>query len=244
MKITAKVALENASHEGLVREAYKDATGTWTWSVGVTDASGHSVKRYIDNPQSIEHCLKIYVWLLENKYAPSVRKAFKGFNLSESQFAAALSYHWNTGAIRKAKWVKLVLAGRIGEAERSLRRSRTTSKGRKLSALVDRRKMEADLFFNGTWSNKGKVTIYPVTKSHTPYGSRGKRVDITKELEAVLKPVEAPKADYVPTTPKPKKNPSQNTAGWITAALVAIGAGVASFWDSLPDWLTNLFNGG
>lgn len=40
MKITARVALELASHEGLVRQAYKDSVGVWTWSIGITSASG------------------------------------------------------------------------------------------------------------------------------------------------------------------------------------------------------------
>ena len=103
--ITLRVALELLSHEAIVREAYKDSVGVWTWGVGVTDASGHKVQRYIDSPQTIERCLEIYVWLLRTRYAPAVRKAFEGHNLSEHEFAAALSFHYNTGAIGRATWV-------------------------------------------------------------------------------------------------------------------------------------------
>ena len=58
--ITVKIAQEIVSHEAIVREAYKDSVGVWTWSVGITNASGHKVfPRYKDNPQSlIPDCAK------------------------------------------------------------------------------------------------------------------------------------------------------------------------------------------
>ena len=96
MKLTPKIVLEIASHEAIIRSAYKDSVGVWTWSAGITSASGHSVERYIDNPQTMQKCLEIYVWLLGEKYAPAVDKAFAGHVLTEAQYAAALSFHWNT----------------------------------------------------------------------------------------------------------------------------------------------------
>lgn len=76
MRIDANAAMELASHEGLVRRAYKDSVGVWTWSIGITNATGHNVERYIGKPQTRQHCLAIYVWALE-KYADDVR----GFSL-------------------------------------------------------------------------------------------------------------------------------------------------------------------
>ena len=71
---------------------------------GTLIATGHTVERYIGNPQTVQHCMNVYAWALEN-YAEGVRAAFKGHALTKAQFAAALSFHWNTGAIGKAAWV-------------------------------------------------------------------------------------------------------------------------------------------
>ena len=51
--ITYKTALEIASHEALIRQAYKDSVGVWTWSVGLTSATGHDVLRYKANPNPL-----------------------------------------------------------------------------------------------------------------------------------------------------------------------------------------------
>ena len=59
--LTPRIVGEILQHEGLAREAYRDSVGVWTWSVGITDASGHKVARYRDNPQTIERCLEVFV---------------------------------------------------------------------------------------------------------------------------------------------------------------------------------------
>jgi lysozyme len=115
-EITYKTALEIVTHEAIVRQTYYDGGGVPTWSVGLTSATGHKVERYWKNPQSLDHCLRVYVWALDN-YADEVRKAFAGCDLTEAEFAAALSFHWNTGAISKASWVTSFKAGKIGDAK-------------------------------------------------------------------------------------------------------------------------------
>src|SRR6218665_367642 len=145
-KIDYQVALEVASHEAIVREAYKDIKGIWTWSIGLTNASGHNVERYIKNPQTLQHCLAVYVWALE-KYAADVREAFTR-PLTQAQFAAALSFHYNTGAIKKATWVKSFNAGKIDAAKKEIMNYKTPA------AIIPRRQKEQALFFDGVWSNK------------------------------------------------------------------------------------------
>ncbi len=61
-KVTYKVALEVLTHEAIVRQAYKNPGDVWTWSVGLTSATGHKVERYIGKPQSLTHCLRVYAW--------------------------------------------------------------------------------------------------------------------------------------------------------------------------------------
>lgn len=179
-KIDYDVALEIASHEAIVRQAYKDSVGVWTWSVGLTSATGHNVERYIGKPQTLEHCLKIFVWALE-RYAIDVREAFKGQELTKSQFAAALSFHWNTGGIKKASWVKSFLAGDIKGARKSF------MSWNKPKEIIPRRTKDRDLFFDGKWSNTGTMTEYTKVKSNgTPDWSSAKKINIKSELSLAL----------------------------------------------------------
>jgi lysozyme len=170
MELTPKVVNFLASLEGLVLEAYKDSVGVWTAFLGVTNQSGHEVyPRYKDNPQSMEKALEVSIWLLRTKYLPAVVKAFPN-GLNEAQLAAALSFHWNTGAI-----------SRVDLPEDFMH---WTSHG----SLTNRRQMELDLFTKGQWPKDMTVPIYPVNKpSYSPSFRKGKRVDLTAEITAALK---------------------------------------------------------
>lgn len=179
--LTVRVALELISHEAIVQEAYKDSVGVWTWGVGVTNASGHNIDRYKDNPQSIVECLRVYIWLLRTKYIPAVVKTFADVTLTEAQFAAALSFHYNTEAIASASWVRLWKAGKIVEARASI------MEWRKPASIIERREKERDLFFDGKWSGDGKAMVWPVSKpSYTPAWSKGRKVDVSADIAAAL----------------------------------------------------------
>lgn len=183
--LTYRIAMEVASHEAIVRQAYKDSVGVWTWSVGLTGATGHNVTRYIGKPQSLERCLDVYVWALNN-YAEAVRAEFAGHDLTEEQFGAALSFHWNTGAIRSASWPDLWKEGRLADARKSF------LSWRKPASIIGRREAEAALFFDGVWSSTGQVPEYGVTANHTPAWSSRKLVDVEAPLRALLAPTEPP----------------------------------------------------
>lgn len=179
--LTARAAAEIVGHEAIVQEAYKDSVGVWTWSVGIAATSGFNVLQYKDNPQPLSVCLKAYVELLTSKYLPAVLKAFEGHPLSESQLCAALSFHYNTGAILKASWVKMFKAGEIARARTSF------MEWRKPPEIVKRRQAECNLFFDGTWTGDGKATVYKVRKpSYTPDWGSAKRVPVLADLQALL----------------------------------------------------------
>lgn len=181
-RITARVACEIISHEAIVQEAYKDSEGIWTWGIGVTDASGHRVQRYKDNPQPVARCIEVYLWLLETKYLPDVLKAFGSRQLSEHELAAALSFHYNTGAILRTDWVKDVLAGdRVG-ARRFLETHYLNG-----GDLKKRRAQESALFFDGAWSNDGTTMVWGVRKpAYTPNWSSGRKIAITPIVQQLL----------------------------------------------------------
>lgn len=180
MNITERMALEIISHEAIVRQAYKDSVGVWTWSAGITSASGHSVERYIGNPQPMQRCIEVYLWLLE-RYADDVREAFKGHKLNEAQFTAALSFHWNTGAIKRAAWVRHFKTGNMAAARKGFM---AWSKPRE---IIGRRQKERDLFFDGKWSGDGRVTEFTrITSRSTPDWKSGKRVNVVPYIRAIL----------------------------------------------------------
>lgn len=189
MKITPRVALELASHEGLVRQAYKDSVGVWTWSIGITDASGHKVERYINNPQPLQKCLDVYVWALE-KYANDVRKVFKDKPLNEHQFAAAVSFHYHTGGIARASWVKKWLAGDVAGAKKDF------MNWSKPKEIIPRREKERDLFFDGKWSNNGTVTEYTkVASNGNIIWSSAVKTNIKEEMYRVFESEKEPEKE-------------------------------------------------
>jgi lysozyme len=239
-EITYRTALEIVSHEAVVREAYKDGGGVWTWSIGITSATGHKVERYIGKPQPMEHCLAVFVWALE-KYAQDVRDVFRGYQLTEAEFAAALSFHYNTGAIRKASWVANFKAGRKSSAEVGFK-AWNKDNGKVVPGLVTRRAKEADLLFRGKWSATGTVIEYTqLTPRSTPNWSSGKRVNVEAALQAALNihhrtnsptgPVPPPApVQVVPVTdPTPAPSPASEPAAQPT------------FWGALKAFLVSVF---
>lgn len=206
MNVTPRVAMEVACHEAIVRSSYYDSVGVLTWSVGLTSATGHRVDRYLNNPQPLQHCIDVYVWALIN-YARQVRDVFADHPLTEPQFAAALSFHWNTGAIRKSSWVDRWKRGDLAEAER---RFKTWNKagGVTNKGLVARRADEADLLFRGIWANDGTMTEYPVTASNRPDFPRGTSIRVDAEMAAAFGGAPAPVLD---AAPQPDKVPAALT---------------------------------
>jgi lysozyme len=179
--LTEPMVLEILEHESIVREAYRDSKGVWTWAVGITSRSGHRVERYKDNPQSIERCIAVYVWLLRTAYLPAVLRAFGGFPLAEHELAAALSFHWNTGAIARASWVASVKAGNRVAARAQI------MEWTKDKSLIGRRKAERNLFFDRIWTQDGIVTVWPVKKpAYTPDWAHPEPMDVRNEVRAAM----------------------------------------------------------
>ena len=182
MKLTKKMVLEIAQHEALIRQAYKDSVDVWTWSVGLTSATGHDVTRYIDKPQTLLHCMNVFVWALE-KYADDVRDVFKGYALTEAEFTGVLSWHWNTGAVRSATWVGLWKSGNKVGARKSF------MSWKHPSSIVERRTKEANLLFRGEWSNSSNTMpeYTKLTKRHTPVWSSRTNTDVGAALDIAMR---------------------------------------------------------
>ncbi len=152
MVIDADVVLEVASHEALVRQTYKDSAGVLTWCVGMTNATGRRVERYIGKPQTVQHCMDIYAWALSNCRASA--RGFQGATADE-------------GAVRRGGFVPLEHGrNRAGSLGALLARGET-EKARSAfmnwimpKEIAGRRAKERDLFFDGIWSNDATMTEF------------------------------------------------------------------------------------
>lgn len=156
--LTPRGAAYLVHEEAVVPEAYLDSKGVWTWGVGLATTGGYNIAQYKDNPQPVSVCLKAFLDAVNKKYLPAVFGAFT-VALSENQLAAALSFHYNTGAIGSTSWVKMVNAGDMKGAQAFL-----VSHYLNNGLLTDRRKREAALFFNGAWPSPMTTLVFEVLK--------------------------------------------------------------------------------
>ncbi len=165
--LTPRIAIELISHEGIVREAYKDSVGVWTWSVGLATTGGWPVMQYKDNPASLETCLAAYLKALRTIYLPAVLRAFPE-PLAEHHLGALLSFHYNTGAIARLKPNNMDFM-----------------RWKRPASIIHRRTRERDLYLHGKWTGDGMASVYEVSKpGYQPV--RPKRVEVAAIIERLL----------------------------------------------------------
>jgi lysozyme len=227
-RVDVNVASEVIFHEALIRQTYRDSVGVLTWAVGMTSATGHSVSRYIGKPQTVDYCMRIFVWALKN-YSAQVDKAFAGVSLTKAQYAAAVSFHWNTGAIGTATWVKHFKAGNMAAARKSF------MAWNKPTEIIGRRKKECALFFDGVWANDGTCLEYTRVhaKTLTPIWGSAKRIDVRLSLHAAFATSSAPILDAEPRPDAPVLVPTLSVTHEVT------DEPVVGFWA----WLISLLKG-
>ncbi len=154
MHTSAKGRAFLRSHEGDVLKAYRCPAGKLTIGVGLTAASG------VVKPTPgmvITRALSdvLLTQALDRNYEPGVSKALGG--VKQHVFDGAVSFHFNTGAIARASWVKKFLANAGAPAVRAALNQWTKGAGRVMPGLVRRRREEADIILNDRWPAGLKV---------------------------------------------------------------------------------------
>ena len=168
MQTSAKGIAALEAEEGVVLRAYRDVVGVWTIGAGLTAASG-VVRPKAGMVISKATATNLLQQALRGKYEPSVHAVMSsvaGTQVTfpkQHEFDAGLSFHWNTGAIRKASWVKIwVNLGKPrGSEPDDVRRSLmqwTKGGGKVLPGLVKRRSREAAMLLEGVY-----YLAHPVT---------------------------------------------------------------------------------
>ncbi|MBN9334698.1 hypothetical protein [Devosia sp.] len=133
--------------EGDVLVAYKCPAGVWTISTGLTAASG-VVKPQKGMTITRDESRRLRREALKRNYEPAVAAVIN--TERENVFDGALLFHWNTGAIRRASWVSLFLAGSFAKAKSSFF-SWNKGGGKVLPGLVRRRDREWNIIENGRY---------------------------------------------------------------------------------------------
>jgi len=182
MKLSDDGLFALALHEGIVPGPYRDVKRVWTYGIGHTAAAGGPVpaKMARGMPGNINAALADVFALFAvdvAKYEAAVARAVK-VPVSQSQFDALVSFHFNTGAIGKASLVDKLNAGNVSGAAAGF------MAWRKPASIIARRKAERDLFESGKYPT-GKIPVYGVTDAGAVIWKPVKWVGKAEALELI-----------------------------------------------------------
>ncbi|MGL5011822.1 MAG: lysozyme [Paracoccaceae bacterium] len=180
MKTSEKGIYALALHEGIVPGPYKDSVGVWTYGIGHTAAAGHPdpAKMARGMPDDIYEALErvFQTFRLDlPKYEAGVNRAVK-VPVTQEQFDALVSFHYNTGAIAKASLVKRLNAGDVDGAAAGF------MAWKKPPEIIERRKQEQSLFAKGIYPT-GQVTVWRVDVAGRVIWKPAMRLNMAKVLE-------------------------------------------------------------
>jgi len=219
MKLSDKGLMALISHEGIVQSRYKDSVGIWTIGVGHTAAAGGIDPAKFTGTLTMREVfdmLRVDV----AKYEAAVSKAVK-VTLSQHQFDALVSFHYNTGAIGKASLVKRLNAGDHAGAAKGF------DAWVKPAEIKPRRMAEKALFLTGNYPPPF-ATLYPATPQGKVLWGSGKRVDLAKALFLDASSAIKEMDDLVYQRPvevkdKPVSVPHETPkSNWLSALIAAI----------------------
>jgi lysozyme len=139
--------------EGLRLKAYRDSVGVWTIGVGHAATSGAPPIPKAGMTITRQEALDILARDLV-RYEKDVNAVLP--NVPQHVFDGAVSFHFNTGAIKRASWVNSYKRGDMAAARAAF------MTWRKPPEIIGRRTREADLIFKGKYHSK------PVGEPVTP----------------------------------------------------------------------------
>ncbi len=225
-----------ALHEGIVPAPYRDSVGVWTWGLGHTAAAGNPdpSKMARGMPADLDAALRDVFNVFRAdlpKYEAGVNRAIK-VKVTQAQFDALVSFHYNTGAIGRASFVKKLNAGDVAGAAAGM------MAWSKPKEIIPRRKSEQALFAKGTYPN-GQVTVWGADKNGRVVWKPVRRLGRDQVLallngQAPKRPAQAQKA----APPSSIKETGKGAAGGllgggVVLAVVALWDGIAAFFSGI-----------
>lgn len=159
MQVSPRGAAFIAGWEWIVPGPYLDGVGVWTYGIGHTAAAGAPNPATMPRgmPEDAEDALADVLTLFAadlKSYAADVRRAIR-VPVAQHEFDAAVSFHFNTGAIGSAAWVKSLNAGDRTRAAAQI------MNWLKPPTVTDRRRAEQALFATGEYGSR-QINVLPV----------------------------------------------------------------------------------
>ncbi|MDO9639668.1 MAG: peptidoglycan-binding protein [Pseudotabrizicola sp.] len=148
MQISAQGVATLKHHEGEVLRAYRCPAGIWTIGVGLTAASG-VVKPKAGMTITSAESTSLLQQALRRNYEPAVKAAMPG--AKQHEFDAGGNFHFNTGAIGRATWVKQWRTKAAAAVIRAGMLVWNKGGGKVLPGLVRRREDEARMLLEGKY---------------------------------------------------------------------------------------------
>jgi len=180
-------------HEGIVPGPYRDSVGVWTTGIGHTAAAGSPNPENLARgmPPDLDAALRDVFRLFArdlSKYEADVTRAVR-VPITQSEFDALVSFHYNTGAIFRAALTDHLNAGfRLKAADAFMGWS-------KPKEIIPRRKAEQALFAHGTYPT-GKATVWQVDNSGKVIWRAVRTMTAAEIIAAMQSP--APGAHHIP----------------------------------------------
>lgn len=163
MRMSREGALELIGHEAVVLSRYRDSKGIWTIGVGHTAEAGAPDPESFDGEMQLPEAIDLFRRDLR-RYEDEVNAALSA-PVSQTEFDALVSFHFNTGAIAKA-----ALTASSNRGDKALAAEQFMS-WRRPPEIVGRRRKEQALFRDGVYSNGGKAQLIPATSDgHVQWG--------------------------------------------------------------------------
>ena len=162
MQVSDKGLIALISHEGIVPGPYYDSVGVLTAYIGHTKAAGPPDPATLpwgmpsDLDKAIKEAFRVFKQDIK-KYEAEVIKAFKK-PLTQNEFDAAVSFHYNTGKIHSAAWVRTFNSGNRAAAIEQI------MNWTKPIEVTARRQAEQTLFSLGIYP-KTSLTVWQVSPS-------------------------------------------------------------------------------
>lgn len=172
MSMSREGLMELIGHEAIVLTKYKDSVGVWTIGVGHTKAAGQPDPKTAGKI-TVKEAFDIFKRDIV-KYSNAVNAAVK-VPVSQTEFDALVSFHFNTGGINQASLVKSLNAGKREKAAEEF------LNWKKPPEIIPRRKKEQKLFATGRYSNGGKASLIPADANGKVLWSQAKSIDLASE---------------------------------------------------------------
>lgn len=135
--------------EGLFLKAYLCPAKVWTIGYGHTGLKHQDGTVHRGRVITAAEAKRLLAFDLDDKYAPDVREAVQ-VDLSQAQFDALVSFHFNTGALKRSTLLRKLNRGDFEGAASEFNRW-TRGGGKVLRGLVRRRAAERAMFEGRDW---------------------------------------------------------------------------------------------